>query len=569
MLGKLLNTCALRLNIVVGFCLLLLAGCQSSGVAAKKSVSEQQANKPNIIFILTDDQRWDSVGFMGHNLVQTPNLDRLASDGHVFDQGFVTSAICMPSRVCYMLGQYERRHGVNFNSGTSMTPEAWAKSYPVLMRDAGYFTGYIGKNHMPIGDKGYYTGLIQKSFDYWYAGDHHIGFYPKDKHEIFDNAKVDTQAEIITESALDFLDPDSNEAFSKNALNFLARRPADQPFMLSICLNLPHGFSTSGMQQRETDDELYQSAYREYQDTLPLAPHYVAKKDIQDPKLPPNVLLADLRQNGYDWVDQPNTARERMIRVMQAVTGIDRMVGNLRNKLDEMGIAENTVIILSSDHGLFAGEHGLGGKSLCYETNLRVPFVVYDPRIQQGNRSDDLVMSIDVAPTILSMGGVQIPDSVQGQDLTPLLEGDNSQWRDAAFGENLWSTIFGNPRCETVRTKAYRYIRYFKNDNRAVRERTPKKEFYIVTQRAADAYADSLSASIKGEPVVYEELFHTATDPYEAKNLVDDPEHAAVLQEMRARCQQMVAQARGDVNTPPATLRIDYRYAKTNYRKQD
>ncbi len=526
-----------------------------------------ESTRPNIIFILTDDQRWDSVGFMGETIGKTPNLDKLASDGVVFDNAFVTSAICTPSRACYMLGQFERRHGVNFNSGTSMAPEAWAKSYPVVLRENGYFTGYIGKNHLPVGDKGYFTGLMEKSFDYWYAGHHHIGFYPKELHEIFDNSSQDTQPEVLAESALAFLDPASNETFLKGAVNFLEHRPDGKPFCLSICMNLPHGFSIERMKMKPTDDALYRTAYREWQETLPLPPFYVARKDIRQPKIPADVLLADLRQNGYDWVDTPADDREYRIKVMQAVTGIDRMVGHLREKLLEKGLADNTVIIFSSDHGLFNGEFGLGGKALCYETTMKVPFVIYDPREKGGRRLKQLVQSIDVAPTILSLAGVPAPETMQGADITPLLRGQDGPWRDAAFGENLWSNIFGNPRCETVRTAEYRYIRYFRNDNRKKRERTPKDQMYIVTDEMAEDYRIHLTSTIKGEKVVYEELFHTATDPYEATNLVHDVQYKRVLDDLRAKCSRMVAAAKGDVKTPPATIPIDYKWERTNYRK--
>lgn len=540
--------------------LALMTGCKSAQPTAKTE------KKPNIIFILTDDQRWDSVGFMGQKIGQTPNLDQLASDGVIFDNAFVTSAICTPSRACYILGQYERTHGINFNSGTSMAAEAWKNSYPVLLRNNGYFTGYVGKNHIPIGDKGYRTGLMDKSFDYWYAGHHHIGFYPKEYHAIFDNASADTQPEIVTEGALAFLDPESNEAFMTNAVSFLERRPDDKPFCLSVCFNLPHGFSVSKMAMKPTDDALYRTAYREWQDTLPLQPFYTAKKDITDPKLPADVLLSQIRQHGYDWVDAPETARERMIRTMQAVTGIDRMVGKLRTKLKEMGIADNTVIIFAADHGLFNGEFGLGGKALCYETCMKVPFVIYDPRVQGGRRLKNLVQSIDVAPTILSLSGTKDPGTMQGADLTPLLRGEKTKWRDAAFGENLWSNIFGNPRCETVRTAEYRYIRYFKNDNLEKRLHTPNDQIYVVSKEISDDYREHLTSTIKGEQPVYEELFHTSEDPYEAVNLADDPAYANILNELRVKCVQMVAEAKGDVTTLPATVPVTDEDLTTQYR---
>ncbi|ADE53260.1 sulfatase family protein [Coraliomargarita akajimensis] len=540
----------------------------SHSLSAMAQQPESLKARPNIIFILTDDHRADHVGFMGNDVVQTPNLDQLASEATVFDNAYVNSAICTPSRACYMLGQYERKHGINFNSGTSMSREAWEQSYPYILRDSGYFTGYIGKNHLPIGEKGYYTGFMDRTFDYWYAGHHHIGFYPKEKHAIFDNAAQDTQTEVLAEGIQAFLDPDSNEAFMKNAVSFLQTRPDGKPFCLSIALNLPHGSSTGTMQMRETDDELYRTGYRELQDSMPLPPHYTPKQAIQEPKLPADVLLTQLRQDNYTWVDTPETVRERTIRTYEAITGIDRMIGQLRATLEKQGLADNTILIFSSDHGLFFGEHGLGGKSLCYEVTLKVPFLIYDPRLPQGERLNNLVMSIDVAPTILSMAGVDIPDSMQGADITPLLRGEKVNWRDAAFGENLWSNIFGNPRCETVRTAEYRYIRYFKNDNLQNRLNTKPQDLYIVPEYMAEDYRVHLTSTIKGEAVVYEELFHTAKDPYEAVNLANDPAYADVLKALRAKCSELVAEAKGDVDAPPSTIRIDSHWTSTNYRSQ-
>src|SRR5690349_7189891 len=133
------------------------------------AISAPPEKRPNLIFILTDDQRWDSLGLTGNPVVKTPNIDRLAAEGTFFPNATVTSAICTPSRACYFLGQYERKHGVNFNSGTALTAAAWEKSYPALLRSGGYFTGYIGKNHVPVGARGYDSGLIEKSYDFWYA----------------------------------------------------------------------------------------------------------------------------------------------------------------------------------------------------------------------------------------------------------------------------------------------------------------------------------------------------------------------------------------------------------------
>ena len=129
----------------------------------------KENSRPNFIFILTDDQSYGMMGCTGNSIAQTPQLDKLAEEGILFTNAHITSAICTPSRVSILLSQFERKHGINFNSGTSMAPEAWVDSYPVVMRNAGYYTGYVGKNHAPIGDGGYKSGLMEKSFDYWFV----------------------------------------------------------------------------------------------------------------------------------------------------------------------------------------------------------------------------------------------------------------------------------------------------------------------------------------------------------------------------------------------------------------
>ena len=182
----------------------------------------QAQERPNIIFILTDDQPYSLLHCTGNELIETPNLDKLADEGVLFTNAHASSAISTPSRTCILTGKYERNHGVNFNSGTSLSAEGWAECYPNLLRENGYYTGYVGKNHTPIGDKGYQTGLMEKSYDYWYGGHEHLGFYPKMRHAIFKDAESETQVEILQEGMLDFLNP--NERNLKGALHFLGKR---------------------------------------------------------------------------------------------------------------------------------------------------------------------------------------------------------------------------------------------------------------------------------------------------------------------------------------------------------
>lgn len=517
------------------------------------NLKAQEQPKPNFVFILTDDQPYDYLGITGNELVRTPHLDQLAKEGILFTRAYITSAICTPSRISIFLSQFERKHGVNFNSGTSVSPEAWEKSYPVLFKEGGYYTGYVGKNHSPIGEGGYESGLMDESFDYWYAGHGHLTFYPKDRHTIFEKAKSNTQIEIIQEGIDDFLNNDNN---LEGAIRFLDERPKDQPFALSICFNLPHNAGTSSMKLKEEDPDIYRSLFRDKH--IPLPENYVAKADIIKPKLPADVLKVENRQPSYDYVDTPESLRERYIRHMQAMTGIDLLVGNLRDKLRELGLEENTVVIFTSDHGILNGQYGLGGKALCYEYTTHVPLIVYNPMTPENNRGiqvDELVQSIDIGPTMLSLASIPIPDEFQGKDLSGILQGDIGPVREYIFTENLWSTPFGNPRCEAVQNKEWKYIRYYKNDMVSALKRIEVANqlkinpSLLLNTSAHDPdialYRDFIDSPIEGELPVYEELFHLTSDPHELMNLADEIQYKNQLKLMQKVWESQIKFARG------------------------
>ena len=359
--------------------------------------------------------------------------------------------------------------------------------------------------------------------------------------------------EVLAEGVQSFLGGPAG--FISGAQAFLERRPADKPFCLSLACNLPHGSSTGTMELLPSDPELYRTTYRDRLDELALPVTYVARQDIKQPKLPPNVLYTQYRQHGYSYVDTPATMKERMIRKFQTITGIYRMVGESRDTLRGAGLADNTVIVFSSDHGIMNGEYGLGGKALNYETCLRVPMIMMDPRVsrsQQGQRSLALVQSINVGPTLLDYAEVEIPPQMQGQSLRPIIEGRVARVREFSFAENLWANYFGNPRIESVRDADWKYIRYFKNDRAQFADVT-KDTLYEVRHGQITKYAAWLTASINGEAPVYEELYHLASDPGETVNLVDRPLYSDRLATLRSECQRLVTFAKGAVDMPPST----------------
>ncbi|MEY8528352.1 sulfatase-like hydrolase/transferase [Bacteroides xylanisolvens] len=509
--------------------------------------------RPNIVFILTDDQPYSLLHCTGNKLIQTPNLDKLAKEGVLFTNAHVSSAISTPSRTCILTGRYERNHGVNFNSGTSLSAEAWRLAYPCILRANGYYTGYVGKNHTPIGDRGYETGLMDNSYDYWYGGHEHLGFYPKEKHKIFKNAKNNTQVEILEEGMLDFLNP--NERSLKGAVSFLEGRPKDKPFFLNLCFNLPHGNGTGSMKLKESDPDIYKTLYRNLDIQLP--ENYIAKADIKTPKLPESVHHASDRQNIYNYCDNPKTLRKRNIREMQAVTGIDKLVGKLMDELKKQGLDKNTIIVYTSDHGIFNGEFGLGGKALCYEYCTHVPLIIYDPTLPKSLRSKDnneLVLALDLAPTFLDYAKAEKPANYQGFSLKPMLSGKIKSVRDYLFTENLWSTHFGNPRCESIQDKKWKYIRYYKNENLSATEKIKHlKSFglspnnvYKTDMTDVLMYRIFVDAGLNGENAEYEELYDLENDPKETTNLANDKKYKDILENLRTEWFKALKLARGN-----------------------
>jgi arylsulfatase A-like enzyme len=515
----------------------------------------QTDNRPNIIYILGDDHRADYLGYMGHPIVHTPNLDQLADEGALFTQAYCTSPACTPSRACHYTGLWERTHGINFNSNSSMSPVAWEDSFPMRLKQEGYFLGWVGKNHVPVGDGGYESGYLESTFDYWYGNHGHSEFYPKEtpRGGLYRNAASDTQIEVFEEGVLNFLDPQS--AFIDTSSPPLARRPDDRPFCLCLTFNLPHGFGTGTMQLRPSDDDLYRGAYRDQINDMPLPDTYRSyDESVNTPRLPQHV-YSNRRIAQYDYVKTPGFLKERQVRTCQVVTGMDRMIGRLRQMLNRLGLADNTVIIFSTDHGLHHGEHGLGGKCFLYEEDLHIPLIVYDPRRpsdERGQIRDELVLVPDLAPTVLDLADMPIPDTMQGTSLLPLIRDEKTPWRSDFFAEQLMD-IQDYPRSECVRSKEWKYVRYFK--------RTNDENYNTLdgTHGTKEDYIESLTSTLTGEQPIYEELFHLAVDPHEETNLAGDPVYQSVLETMQERILTLGLEVSGDSDSP-LTIPLKRRY---------
>jgi len=375
----------------------------TSGLTAKFLVDENKAvPKPNIVLLLVDDMRWNSMGCAGNTVVQTPAIDRLAEEGVRFANARVTSAICMVSRASILTGQYMSRHGID-RFLTPLSNEALEKTYPAILKKAGYFTGYIGKYGV--------DNIIEGQFDFFteYEG----------KHWIYDDKG------------------DSVHVTKKNcsdALDFLQERPAESPFCLTV------GFFAVHAEDNHPDQYRYQpESELLFQNTTIPVPE-TATEEFKD-LLPP--FIASEENEGrrrWHWrFDTPERYQRYMKAYYRMLAEVDQTIGILIEELKKQGAYENTVIIFMGDNGYFHGEHLLADKWYPYEESIRIPLIVIDPRIpldKKGSVNNELVLNIDIAPGIIAAAGENAPPEMQGSDFSILYNGKKPKWRRDFYYEH-------------------------------------------------------------------------------------------------------------------------------------
>ena len=343
------------------------------------------ARQSNVLFLLGDDWRWDTLGCAGNPVVKTPHLDVLAADGFRFTQCRVTTSICCVSRASLLTGQHMARHTID-RFGVPLAPEAFAKTYPAILRANGYWTGFVGK---------FGVGAIPKDgFDFQrsYEGVHWLPDGTGKVHVTEKNAR--------------------------DSLDFLKARPKDKPFCLSVSFFAPHAEDKAPEQYlpQPWSAKLYDGA------KVPV-PRTATDEHFKN--LPP-FLATDLNEGRIRWkkrFDTPERFQQSMLNYFRLCTEVDAVVGRLVAELKEQGAYENTLIVFTGDNGYFHGEHGLADKWYPYEESLRVPLVVRDPRMRPGQRgrtSDAMVLNIDVAPTLVAATGAKVPAMMQGTDVAPL-----------------------------------------------------------------------------------------------------------------------------------------------------
>ncbi|MEM9672632.1 MAG: sulfatase [Bacteroidota bacterium] len=392
------------------------------------SLFAQQDSRPNIILILTDDQRWDALGYAGNDIIHTPHMDSLAQQGVYFKNAFVTTPICMASRASIMTGLYERTHQHTFFA-PPLQQEYVNISYPKLMKDAGYRTGLFGKFGMSFENQ-----LDTLVFDEFYNTGTN-GYFRLQGYGAKDIVHL---TDLTTDKAIDFIQS----------------TPEGKPFCLSLSYNAAHADDSHPQQffWPERNDELYQNV------EVPREELHREKYFQQLPDFLQDSLFMGVYR--YQWRFDTPEKYQRMVKGhYRLISTIDDNLGRLRKFLDTQGIADNTIIIFLGDNGYFLGERGLAGKWLMYENSLRVPLIVYDPSATNARTVEDMALNIDIAPTLLDYAGVTIPRQMQGKSLRGFTRGKVTDWRTDFLCEHLYDRPW-IPKSEGIRTKEWKYFRY-------------------------------------------------------------------------------------------------------------
>jgi len=427
-----------------------------------------QEDRPNIIFILTDDQRWDALGFSGNPLIHTPEMDRLAAEGVFFENAFVTTPICAASRASILTGTYERTHGYTFGQG-EIKQQFITQSYPALMRNSGYHTAFFGK-----------FGVNYSGFE----GLFDIG----ENYDRLDRYK-DRRGYFYKTFGMDTVH--LTRYTGQKAIEFIRQSPQEKPFMLSLSFSAPHAHDPAEEQYfwEKEFDSLYAST------NFPAPP--LSDLEYFEAQ-PPYVREGENRNRWYWRFDTAEKYQKSMKGYFRMISEIDHEIGLIRRELEKQGKDKNTVIVFMSDNGYFLGERQLAGKWLMYDNSLRVPMIIYDPRSVQGRKVKDMVLNIDIAPTLFDLAGLDKPKSWQGLSLAGFLEENSPQLgREDFICEHLWQVDIIAPS-EGLRTEDWKYFRYI-NDPQ------------------------------------HEELYDLKSDPLEKNNLALNPKFNGRLMEMRGR----------------------------------
>lgn len=481
-------------------------------VAGTSTVKAATASRPNILFIFTDDHSQRSIGAYGSKINKTPNIDRIADEGAIFLRNTCGNSICAPSRASILTGKHSHANGQRFNGPVF---DGGQETFPKLLQAAGYETALIGKWHLRSDPTG---------FDHWEILPGQGSYYNPDMY----NAQGKTNYEgyvtdIVTDLSMEWLD----------------QRDTNKPFMLMCQHKAPHRIWAPGPDHLTMYDDVdipepptLFDTYENRASVLAENEMMIAKHMMYDYDLKvPGLGIKDALGRDYDNSEWPRMTPkqkaawqaayepkneafkaaklegkalvqwkyQRYVKdYLRCIASVDDNVGRMLDYLDASGLAENTLIIYSSDQGFYLGEHGMYDKRWMYEESFSMPLVMRLPgSIKAGTRVEQLTQNIDFAPMFLDVAGVDVPDAMHGESLVPLMHGEQpSDWRDALYYHYYEEGEHAVARHEGVCTERYKLVRYY--------------------------------------GVGEWELFDLREDPHEMKSEYANPEYAGVVKEMKA-----------------------------------
>lgn len=460
----------------------------STGALVVPGRAAPAVDRPNIVFILTDDVRWDDLGCTGHPFSKTPNIDRIAREGMMFRNAFATTVICSPSRASILTGLHSRAHGIIDNTDRSAASHRLA-TFPQWLQRAGYETAFVGKWHMGNDD------TRRPGFDHWVC--------LKGQGSTLDPTLNVDGAEVKTTGYV-------SDLLSERALAFL-RAPHAKPFLLFYATKAVHPESVQRADGSLSDPTLSNFIPAERHKALytgakvPRRPNYGApehKPALQRPipGLPP-------------LGPETGSSDEVILNRLRMLAAVDESVGEVFKALEAAGQLDRTLIIFTSDHGYFYGEHGLSvERRLAYEEGIRIPLLLrHPPLIKAGTRRNQMVLTLDVAPTLLELAGAPVPPGLHGKSLVPLFSTNAPTWRDSFLVEHFSDNVFPRTRqmgYQAIRTEGWKLIHYV-----------------------------DLSDS--------DELYDLNRDPYEMRNLVGNPRVADDLRGLQQELARLLQAAGG------------------------
>jgi N-acetylglucosamine-6-sulfatase len=444
----------------------------------------KREHRPNIVFILVDDLRWDELGISGHPYIKTPNIDRIAKEGVLFRNAFVTTPLCSPSRASFLTGKYAHSHGISDNVDRSAASHQLI-TFPRLLHDSLYETAFIGKWHMGNDDN------PRPGFDRWVSFKGQGTYHNPDMNE--DGKSVKSSGYIT-------------DILNNHAIEFI-RRKHDKPFLVYLAHKAIHPEVTQNNDGsiNPAKAELFVPAERHKNlFANEVIPHRLNYGRTPEGKPSLQRKIGDLPSLGSATV----TRDEAILGRQRSLIAIEEGVGEILKTLKETDQLDNTVIVFASDNGYFYGEHGLSvERRLAYEESIRMPMLIRYPKaIKAGTVLDEFALNIDLAPTLLELAGVSARADMQGRSLVPLFETKQPAWRKSFLIEYNSDKVF--PRIfkmgyKAIRSERWKYIHYLELEG-------------------------------------MDELYDLKSDPYEMKNLIHAPDSQKVLNEMKQEMERLL-----------------------------